>query len=323
MASVKPLLVTTFLALGFVATLVVSRQAAVAQQQSGDLVAEISEIGSEYEKNENGQIVSIILTAVDSVKALDLMDSARGELASVKFVNCNLDFKLIKGIQPFDSLKVVHFSGCDLIGSIPTNIFGHVSKLRIEDSRVSKFDFEGLFNLKLTFLRIHGSDISDNALSVIGKIKSLEEIQLFENNQITNSGVSQLGELPKLKYLRASDMKISGEAFKNFSPDNLVHLDIHNTLLNDSSMNYISRFENLKVLAVNETGLSDKCIEQFGSFKRMEMLNLSNTKITDTGFAAIRSLPRLSKLDKGVVSEYSAKSYFLIDLSKDRDGDRK
>ena len=312
----KPLQHATLLILCF--TILPGRNGtSFAFPQTTDLVSEIKKIGGECQTDQSGAVVSMVLPKLTSAKAFRLLDAARGKLEQVEFDRCQLEFPLSKELPQFNKLGRIDIVDCSLSGSIPAENFPRLSKLRIDKSRATDFDFAGLQYLKLTYLRVRGSEkISDSDLSKIATITSLEDVQLFENSMLTDDGVAQLGKLPKLKYLKASDMKISGKAFKDFAPDNLIYLDIHNTKLDDASFEYIAKFKNLRVLAVNETDLSDSSYEHLDSFKQIEKLNLSDTKITDDGFNAIRSLPNLKGFEKGVSSENKEKNYFLIDLSK-------
>lgn len=286
------------------------------QQDTTDWVVDVAEFSGEIGTNKNGDVVSLIVRNVNAAHAFKLLDLLRGHLTEIQFENCQLDFDFAKSIKPFDRLNRIRIVDCELSGTVPADVFSSIESFVIDDSQIANFDFRSLQNMNLKFLRIVTSDVSDAQLSSVRNLASLHDIMLRANKNLTNDGIAHLARLPKLQYLIASDMSITGAAFRDFSPDHLLFLDIHNTRLDDDTFQEITKFSNLEVLVINETAITDNIREHLRNFNRIRHLNLSDTNITTAGFERIKSLPNFERHEEPITNSASERRFYLFRETK-------
>jgi Leucine Rich repeat len=85
--------------------------------------------------------------------------------------------------------------------------------------------------LKLVFLSIGASGLSDKALEHVAKVKTLRSLEVFDNKKITNKGVASLVDLPVLESLSLNGTSVDMralESFKKMKKLNHLVLDTRN-----------------------------------------------------------------------------------------------
>jgi hypothetical protein len=79
--------------------------------------------------------------------------------------------------------------------------------------------------LKLIFLSIGASGLSDKALEHVAKVKTLRSLEVFDNKKITNKGVAYLVDLPILQNLSLNGTSVDMRALPSFKKmKKLTHL---------------------------------------------------------------------------------------------------
>ena len=103
----------------------------------------------------------------------------------------------------------------------------------VTDSVVDKTDLQLLLQLKkqLIWLKLHSTNINDEALASIGQLTNLTRLDL-SNTYITDKGVTQLANISSLQYLNLSGTSITGAAIPSLKKLNkLQSLYLYNTML--------------------------------------------------------------------------------------------
>ncbi|MBA7679426.1 hypothetical protein ES703_87718 [subsurface metagenome] len=116
----------------------------------------------------------------------------------------------------------------------------------------------------------HNDGITDASLEHIGKITSLESLEL-RVKEITDAGLQKLTSLTKLKHLGIPYMELRG-----------VRLEP------------LKKFEKLEFLFLPE--VTDEDLAVVGSLTSLQDLRLQNSPITNEGLAHLASLKSLRKL---------------------------
>lgn len=127
------------------------------------------------------------------------------------------------------------------------------------------------------------------ALASVNAISGLEEQGFLISPIVPNEGALSVkfvkGELTK-KHVKAL-LKLE---------DQIVELDLSNTVLNDEWSNPIRQFQNLSSLRLNNTSISDKTLDYLQGLEKLETLNLHGTSITDEGLKSLLEENQVSKI---------------------------
>ena len=76
----------------------------------------------------------------------------------------------------------------------------------------------------------------------------------------------------------------------------IVWLKLDNAVINDGTMDHISKLSALTKLQINNTGITDKGLTKLQSLEQLQSLNLVGTKVTAKGVAQLSKLKKLTNL---------------------------
>jgi uncharacterized membrane protein/mono/diheme cytochrome c family protein len=76
----------------------------------------------------------------------------------------------------------------------------------------------------------------------------------------------------------------------------LVWLKLDNAVINDETMDHISKLTSLTKLQINNTGITDKGLAKLQSLEQLQSLNLVGTKVTTQGVMQLNKLKKLKNL---------------------------
>ncbi|MDO5565116.1 MAG: hypothetical protein Q4G59_00570 [Planctomycetia bacterium] len=155
-------------------------------------------------------------------------------------------------------------------------------------------------SLYLGGLQIDGIDIGDEHLPSLKSLSSLHSLELGYSERITDLGLDALAELPQLKLLSLSDIKLKGDGF--------------------------TRLTQIKSIAIGwYSSNTDRLLTHLVPLTQLENVHIGCSDFSDAGLATLAQLPRLQKLviqigfssitDKGVTALKSATSLRMLILS--------
>jgi len=207
-----------------------------------------------------------------------------------------------------------------LIRLLGIDFFANVTAVVLNDATDQKLalivpTLEKLPRLKS--LSATHSEITDQGAQEIGRLKTLSELWLGGNRQLTGKSLSHFNELPKLRVLEMWRAQITDKDLEKFGARKLERFEISSTRVTDAGLAHLSALPNLKELGLHsnavtddgiraltahrnlvfldlgKTQVTDRCIPSLVLFQSLKTLGLNKTKITQTGFQEISgALPK-------------------------------
>jgi hypothetical protein len=152
----------------------------------------------------------------------------------------------------------------------------------------------------------------DGALKHITHFPNLLFLDM-EKSDVTDFGIISIKSLKKLKELSVSYSRVSGDCFKNLSPQ-IESVSAEGLLqLNKKQLGYLAALASLKKLQLRSCKLTDEELRIVGKFIKLERLDLSqNGKISNNG---IKSLGALKDLNHLFLERTSVTDQALKDIS--------
>ena len=162
---------------------------------------------------------------------------------------------------------------------------------------------------------ISNPQITDDGLIHLKDLINLRRLSLYDNELISEKGITHLKRLRHLNYLRTNIndkilnvLKSNGQLHalhraKYKGPlrpsglDSVLHFDLSYTPITSESFRYISELKNLHSLNLDSTQVSDEWLKHLKDLERLKYLDLSRTKITDAGLAHLKDLENLYSLN--------------------------
>lgn len=124
----------------------------------------------------------------------------------------------------------------------------------------------------IKYLLLGQRGASDDILARLPPLPNLEELHL-EGTPVTNQGLKHIGKFPRLRWLIASETKIT-----------------------DAGLNKLAAL-NLEELSLRETSISDAGVSTLATMKRLQKLDLRKSAVTEAGASRLRSaLPNCTVL---------------------------
>ncbi len=187
------------------------------------------------------------------------------------------------------------------------------------DDNVFIGKFEGKENIRE--LSSDKTDIQNQSLYFVSKLKDLQKLDLTGSKSINDSGLAYLkgtplitlsldgtgitdnslnsiGTLKQLRNLNLSNTRVSANNLGQLtSCRNLQTLDLHQTKLGNSSIEGLKSLNNLEVLVLGETGVGDSALGALSNMKMLNALFLNDSLITNAGLSKLSSLDNLRMLD--------------------------
>jgi beta-lactamase regulating signal transducer with metallopeptidase domain/Leucine-rich repeat (LRR) protein len=196
-------------------------------------------------------------------------------LSSRELSDADLDY--IKGLTGLESL---HLSGtyagpCPLTGQGLANLRG-MTKLR---------------RLMLDF-----TSITDDQLTHLAALKTLETLQLHRNRNLIGDGLVHLQGLKSLRELRFYVTPIEDDGLKHLEPlTSLEVLSLQSTHVSDAGLAHLEKLPRLRELVL-PAQLSDDGLTHVGKLASLRKLFVYSPTITDAGLEHLKNLPALQSL---------------------------
>jgi hypothetical protein len=216
----------------------------------------------------------------------------------------------------FDDIEVAG----EALDSFPS--FPELKELSLYDARIDIVTSIGSYfrlSPKLETLTLGGSAICDENLRDISAFTSLRSLNLNCCQGVTDIGVAYLSKIPSLRELYLGGTSVSNGCIKDIGrltdlrvlsligtrvdgngirtlPSQLRQLgslSVDRTVVVDSDILWIGRFESLSCLGLQSTKISDECILHFANFQhrdRISSMRVEGTALTDAGVSRLREL---------------------------------
>ena len=275
-----------------------------AELKAADPLGMLKRVGGSVEVDENcagKPIVAVGLQSSQSVTDLDLADLR--DLKQLRVLTLAFDGKITDAGLPYlaglTNLQELNLLESGVKGDGFTHLKGltRLKKLELPNRTYSlkqlaplavlvnleRFDVasRGDVNEKMKILagmthlkelNIGGLNLKDASLTPLRKMTELEKLQLWAGDGVTDSGLSCLKGMTRMRSL------------------------ILSAPITAAGMNHLSEMTDLQVLSISSSRLSNAGFEHLAKMKKLEELDLRASSITGPGLAMLRNLPHLHKL---------------------------
>lgn len=152
---------------------------------------------------------------------------------------------------------------------------------------------------KLKTLLLKGSQATDEGLRSIGTLANLEELFIWDGENVTDAGVAHLKNLTRLETFHLSKSKITDAGLASLARlSHLEHLSLQNNSFSDVGLSYLRGMSSLKQLHVGlgEQNITDEGMKSLAGLTNLEVLDIQNSKVTDQGLESLKGLPNLKQI---------------------------
>ncbi|MBT6460019.1 MAG: adenylate cyclase [Planctomycetaceae bacterium] len=204
-----------------------------------------------------------------------IKENDRGEIVDVDLSDRTLSESLITALTKLPELSVLR-----------------LRRTSISDEQLGRF-----ITLKLRMIDLRNTNITDDGLVHLAKIKSLVDIQL-EKSKVTDIGIQRLAGLNLKSFNANYCTSISNRSLAVLAAmPSMEQIQLDYTKINDTGMAVLttaSRLTRLRIRGVDITGAGLAHISQL---KNLSRLNLRDTSLDDAGLTVIAALPTIDWLD--------------------------
>lgn len=153
---------------------------------------------------------------------------------------------------------------------------------------------------RLKRLLLNDTQASDSLLRVVGRLKYLEEIYMWNAATVTDRGAAFLRYPPKLRSIHLSHSQITDESLRVFGQmPKLEELSLQGNQFTDEGLSYLKNLAQLRSLWVDMgvTNITDEGVESLFNLKALEELGIQQTYVTEEKVQQLKSeLPNLKKV---------------------------
>ena len=149
---------------------------------------------------------------------------------------------------------------------------------------------------KISYINLHGSNVTDEGLKVLQDAQGVETIFLTETD-ITDEGLSYLADLSALIILHLP-ASITDAGFETIGQlTSLRTLIADDCKVTDVGMAELENLSELRWLKINYTNIGDKGLDSIKDLTKLHTLEIGNTKITDRGLLVLAGLSKLNVIE--------------------------
>ncbi|MCB1148966.1 MAG: hypothetical protein KDK48_02280 [Chlamydiia bacterium] len=203
---------------------------------------------------------------------------------SLNLNSCNLSLEGARALKELPHLESLSLSFCE---QLTPEVLKEISELPLSGLKLSwnkQLPLEALDNIahleNLQHLDISHTNITDEVMEVIGRLKNLCDINLDGCTFITDRGIEQLKNVPLLQSINLSSCKVSDALISRFHtlfPD-LMSLTLRNNDLSDESIGMLSNLEELFYLDLSwSKRLEGTCLTSLAKLPQLHVLDLSRS----------------------------------------------
>ena len=163
---------------------------------------------------------------------------------------------------------------------------------------------------KLRRLSLWGvKQVTDAGLKELAGLKQLQCLDLY-GTQTTDAGLKELSGLMQLQELRLNETRVTGVGLKDLvGLRQLQRLDLRSTQVSDAGMKQVGEFKQLHELKLAGTQVTDSGLKELAGLKQLKILWLDQTQVTDEGLKELAQMTQLEylSLDKTPVTDAGLK----------------
>ncbi|MGI8978032.1 MAG: leucine-rich repeat domain-containing protein [Pirellulaceae bacterium] len=158
----------------------------------------------------------------------------------------------------------------------------------------------------LRYLAVKEHQLDDAGFAELAKLKGLEEFFFWDADQITDKGVTQLRNMPRLRTVHLSGTHLSDLGLATLAGLPCIDtLSLQQNEVSDEGVKALRDNPTIEVLWLGSTGnhrsqISDASIPVFASMPKLRVLELQRTQVTVKGLRPLQGHAMLSELYLGV-----------------------
>jgi hypothetical protein len=193
----------------------------------------------------------------------------------------------ILGRDMFRSVeRVTCAEGTDVTSVLSwTRAFPSLTQLDLTAAHINDEDLKVIGGMRqLNFLSLYdASNVTDQGIAHLAGSPSLETLWL-SGTQVSDTGIGHVARCHSLTNLGLADTSISDDALADVARlDHLVVLNLAWTLVTDAGMREIARLPSVGALLLGATKVGDEGAKHLSTIRTLEHLSMSGTKISDIG----------------------------------------
>lgn len=232
------------------------------------------------------------------LEPLSRLTQLRGLKLSGQSGACTVDDMGMKYLAELQSLQVLglDFLWISELGLSSLSELPQLRELYLAETTVGNEALEVISRFpELRRLRLARTQIDGQGLVHLAPLDKLEDLDLSECLQLTDSATEPLGELDGLKKLNLWRVNLTDEGIRPVSKlTALEWLNLDNTRLSDAGMPYLSGLKQLQFLHLGSTQISDVGLVHLESLNALRELIVTRTAVTETGASKLQqALPEL------------------------------
>lgn len=198
---------------------------------------------------------------------------------------------------------------------LPELAWLEIGKIKEQDAQKDSFEVVKLCKLckKLTSLIICDCNLSDEDFDFINE--KIQDLDLSGTN-VADNKLKFISRLKALKHLSLKNNPIRGDCLEHLSLSrNIRKLDLSSTFVEDDHIIFLKNLSNLETLDLSHTGITDNGIEKLTLLPKLNTLDLSyNPDFSDVGISHLVKIPSIQNLDVRSTSISNAGMIKLVNL---------
>lgn len=161
---------------------------------------------------------------------------------------------------------------------------------------ITGMGFKDFQNKGLVSIIVQSTGLTDEGLTVISKLKTLQDLRTSLSSKLTAGGIKSLATLPDLRQLSLNHMKIPTGTFAEVSKiKTLQSLAVYNSSnIKLDDLQNLSKLPALEYLDVSSTNLKNDALPVIAKIKSIVELRLGNLDLTDDNLEQLAKLPNLA-----------------------------
>ncbi|GEM_PF-1483381 len=197
----------------------------------------------------------------------------------------------------------------------------HLSSLELNDCVFDPSYIRYLERLPLSKLDLSGNDIGDQAMTPVGKIKTLTTLK-FADTKCSGKALEICKELTNLQVFEVNGLSVHDEDLKWIENCPIVDLNIAGTKVTDAGCDSIAKLVTLMKLDVSRTKITGAGLARLKTLVNLDVLRIRDCKLNDTDLALFAQFPRLRTLhlnksdisDKGIMALGKSNSLRMVEI---------
>ena len=244
----------------------------------------------------------------------------------------HLDDSLIAPLAKLTGLRTLDLGGVGIRPKVLSLLAGlpHVEQLTAPAGLTDAAMAEIARMPSLRILHVSRDQLTDEGLRSLGKLTSLEGLDLYGNPGITDEGLSALRSLHSLRHLRlGAASRLTDRAMTHLAAlPSLKTLRLDARPITDEGLRHLSASRSLERLDLHgQERITGRGVARLGNLRQLKALDISSAAFTEADLAAIAAmanlehlvLPRRTFTDAGVSRLAALKhlKYLWVNCSQD------